>query len=250
MSFMEPKLGVNIDHVATLRQQRGTPYPDMVSVAQSVVDAGADQITMHLREDRRHVQDLDVFQVRKKVKTTLNFEMAMSKEMVDIALKLKPDWVCLVPEKRQELTTEGGLNVVKYSRTLDKVIQQLHKKKIKVSLFIEPDIKTVQRSLDLGANAVEIHTGRYCMATQKAFGKKSKQIEKVEFKKIIEAGKESLKLKLGTHAGHGFDYENVRSVVEKAIFTEYNIGHAIVCRSVEVGIRQAVREMIAALRAP
>jgi pyridoxine 5-phosphate synthase len=248
--FRVPRLGVNIDHIATLRQLRGTPYPDLMEAARIVERAGAHQITVHLREDRRHIQDADVFLLKRNLKITLNLEMSISPEIVKIAHRVNPDWVCLVPEKRQEVTTEGGLNVQKHKKTLAKIIQGFKKKKIKVSLFIEPDQKTVELAHALGADAVELHTGRYCMAAQKTLGKKSAAIEKSEFKRIQEAALAGHAIGIHVHAGHGFDLLNVRPVVALDLIEEYNIGHAIVCRAAIVGLDQAVREMLAAVQAP
>lgn len=210
--WLIPRLGVNIDHFATLRQLRGTPYPNLLEVAKCVEAAGAHQITVHLREDRRHIQDQDVFDLRKKIKGSLNLEMAVSPEIIKIANKVRPDWVCLVPEKRQEVTTEGGLDVVKMKKKLFSVIRDFKKKKIKVSLFIEPDLKGVSAAHELGADAIEIHTGKYCNATQKRLGRKSGAIEKSEVKRIEAAATLGQKLGVHVHAGHGFDLENVRKI--------------------------------------
>ena len=248
MSFA--RLGVNIDHVATLRQQRGEFYPETMRAAEVALATGAHQITIHLREDRRHIQDADVYALKKKLGIALNLEMAMSAEIVKIAHKVKPDWVCLVPEKRQEVTTEGGLDVKKFKKPLAKMIADFKKKKIKVSLFIEPSVKVVELSHELGADAVELHTGRYCMGMQKSLGKKSATVAKDEFKRIIESAKIGQKLGIHVHAGHGFDLENVRKVVAQDLIEEYNIGHSIVCRAAIVGLDQAVREMLAAIQAP
>ena len=248
--FLIPRLGVNIDHIATLRQLRNTPYPDLLEAAKIVEKAGAHQITVHLREDRRHIQDADVVALRKKIGIDLNLEMAMSAEIVKIAHKIRPDWVCLVPEKRQEVTTEGGLDVKKYKKTLGKRIADFQKKKIRVSLFVEPDLKVMELSHELGADAVELHTGRYCMGAQKAFGKKSAEVMKKEFGRIKAAAELGKKLGIHVHAGHGFDLENVRKVVALDLIEEYNIGHFIVCRAAIVGLDQAVKEMLAAVIAP
>ncbi len=245
---MKAKLGVNIDHIATLRQLRGTPYPDLLEAAMIVENAGAEQITVHLREDRRHIQDADVVLLRKHLKSSLNLEMAVSPAIVKFALKVKPDWICLVPEKRQEVTTEGGLNVEKHKKVIASIIQKAHANDINVSLFVEPSKKTVKLSAELGADAVEIHTGRYCMARQGAFKKNSEKIAAKELEKIIAAGLECKARGIHAHAGHGFDYENIHEVVKLGIFEEYNIGHAIVCRAVTVGLEQAVREMKEALQ--
>ncbi|MBU6154582.1 MAG: pyridoxine 5'-phosphate synthase [Bdellovibrionales bacterium] len=248
--WLIPRLGVNIDHFATLRQLRGTPYPDLVEVAKRVEAAGAHQITVHLREDRRHIQDRDVFELRKKIGISLNLEMAVSSEIVKIAHKVKPDWVCLVPEKRQEVTTEGGLDVLKMKKKLAPLLRDFRKKKIKVSLFIEPDVRVVAASHELGADAIEIHTGKFCNATQKRYGAKSASIKKKELKRIEDSAVLGQKLGIHVHAGHGFDLENVREVAAFGRIEEYNIGHFIVCRAALVGVDQAVREMISAIQAP
>jgi pyridoxine 5-phosphate synthase len=248
--WMLPKLGVNIDHFATLRELRGTPYPDLQDVAARVIRAGAHQITVHLREDRRHIQDADVFALRKQKLPSLNLEMAVSPEIIRIAHKVRPDWVCLVPEKRREVTTEGGLDVIRMKRSLGKVIEGFRKKKIRVSLFIEPDLKVVAASADLGADAVELHTGKYCNATQRRYGARSAAVAASELKRIREAAVLAKKSGVHAHAGHGFDARNVRKVAAFDLIEEYNIGHYIVCRAAVVGIDQAVREMVSAIQAP
>lgn len=255
-SFMSPRLGVNIDHVATLRQLRGTPYPDILEAAHCVARGGGEQITVHLREDRRHIQDEDVRLLRKYSRVPINLEMAVSPEMIRIACKISPDWVCLVPEKRREVTTEGGLNLAKTPTKTAQAIQKLKKAKLKVSCFIEPSLESVRLSHKLGADAVEFHTGRFCLATQGALGKSSVKIAVQELERLKKAATLAQTLGLGSHAGHGFDYVNVRPVVElenpdrSPLIVEYNIGHAIVCRSVFVGLERAVSEMVSAIRAP
>lgn len=248
--YLVPRLGVNIDHIATLRQLRGTPYPDLIEAAKIVERAGAHQITVHLREDRRHIQDADVYALKKKLNVSLNLEMAMSPGIVKIAHKVRPEWVCLVPEKRQEVTTEGGLDVKKSKAALSKLISDFRKKKIRVSLFIEPDLGVVKLAHELGAHAVELHTGRYCNAAQNRFGAKSGAVLKEEFKRIEASAKLCRTLGIHAHAGHGFDQSNVRKVVALDLIEEYNIGHSLVCRAVMVGLDQAVREMLSAVQAP
>ena len=243
-----PKLGVNIDHIATLRQLRNTPYPSLLEAANAVTEAGAGQITIHLREDRRHIQDADVFALKKKLKIDLNLELSMSSEIVAIAHKVKPDWVCIVPEKREEKTTEGGLDVIRYEQELGPMIAEFRKRKIKVSLFIEPSTKVVELSHKLGADAVEIHTGHYCNAAQKAYGADSARIKKEEFKRIVDSAKLGHKLGIHVHAGHGFDYMNVKPILKTGLFEEYNIGHSIVCRAAMVGLKQATREMLKVMK--
>lgn len=251
---MLPRLGVNIDHVATLRQLRGTAYPDILEAARLAEAGGAEQITVHLREDRRHIQDEDVKRLRAELKITLNLEMAVSPEIVRFACRVKPDWACLVPEKRREVTTEGGLDVERGAKRVGPVIKQLQKAGIRVSLFIEPSVRAVEMSRKLGAEAVELHTGRYCLAAQA--GPKSAAKAKLELARIRKAAERGRELGLNVHAGHGFDYENVRPVSalvdEKgaALIEEYNIGHAIVCRAALVGLERATREMLSAIVAP
>lgn len=245
-----PKLGVNIDHIATLRQLRRTPYPDLIHTAKLVEQAGADQITVHLREDKRHIQPEDVKQLRAHLKILLNLEMAFSDEMVKFALKVRPDWVCFVPEKRQELTTEGGLDLSKNSKMMAQAISRLKSSNIKTSCFIEPTIKSIHEARKLGADAVELHTGRFCLATQKGFGKKSQAVSKLELGRIKNSAQLAQSLGLGAHAGHGFDYVNVREVAALELIEEFNIGHSIVCRAALVGLPRAVREMVSAICAP
>lgn len=248
--WLLPRLGVNIDHVATLKRLRDTPYPDLIEVANQVAQAGAHQITVHLREDQRHIQEADVFLLRKKSALSLNLEMSLAPKIQKIALKVKPDWVCLVPEKRAERTTEGGLDVKKYQKSLAQFIKKCRAQNIKVSLFIEPSLSAVKLSHQLGAHAVELHTGRYANACQKAFGARSSKIKKETFKALREAAELAHRLGLGVHAGHGFDAQNIRAVAALDLVEEYNVGHFIVCRAVEVGMDQAVKEMLSAIQAP
>jgi len=250
---MLTQLGVNIDHIATLRQLRGTPYPDLLEAARIVEKAGAHQITIHLREDRRHIQDADVKLLRAKLKIPMNLEMAVSPEITRIAIKTKPEWACLVPEKRQEVTTEGGLDIAKNKKRIERTIAQLHRAKIKVSAFVEPSLNAVKLSHELGADAVELHTGRYCLATQSAGSAKKAS---AELERIRAASLLARKLGMRPHAGHGFDYENVRRVAaledenRGPLIIEYNIGHSIICRAALVGLERAVREMMAQILAP
>ena len=251
------RLGVNIDHIATLRQLRGTPYPDLLTAARMAEDAGAEQITVHLREDRRHIQDDDVLLLRKKLRVPLNLEMAVRPEMVRFARKVRPDWVCLVPEKRQEVTTEGGLDLTKNARETAKTVYALQKLGIRVSLFIEPTVRAVQKSADLLADAVELHTGSYCIATQKPKAKRSAAAVRRELGRVVSAAEEAVRLGLHAHAGHGLDYENIRAFSglmregsRLPLIEEYNIGHAIVCRAALVGMERAVREMVSAIATP
>ncbi len=231
------RLGVNIDHVATVRQARGVTYPDPVAAASIVELAGADGIVCHLREDRRHIQDRDLRLLRETIQTHLNLEMAATEEMIEIALSIRPDIVTLVPEKREELTTEGGLDVIKNARSLKKAIQRLRKGHIPVSLFVDPDKEQIEAAEEVGAEAIEIHTGHYCEA------KTSAQADK-ELKRILDAVGTASKGHLRIAAGHGLNYVNVRRIAEIKEIEELNIGHSIIARAVLVGLDRAVREMI------
>ncbi len=229
-------LGINIDHIATLRQQRGTRYPDPVAAAALAEDGGADQITVHLREDRRHIQDRDVHLLRKTVRTLLNLEMALSPEIIEIALDVRPDVVTIVPERRQELTTEGGLDVRKASKTLSKIIPRFRDAAVTVSLFLEPDVDAVRMARELGASAVEIHTGRYAGCAL--------QDQPAELQRIRTAAMAIAQNGMRVVAGHGLHYENTRSLVNAVPqIVEYNIGHSIIARAAFVGLGQAVTEM-------
>lgn len=228
-------LGVNIDHVATVREARKTFEPDPVMAATLAILGGADGITIHLREDRRHAQDRDLRLLREVVYCELNLEMAATEEMVRIAAQVKPDMVTLVPEKREELTTEGGLDVVGQKEHIKEIVKRLHDKGIPVSLFINPHIMDVDISKEIGADMIEIHTGLYANAK----GKKQEQ----ELHRIIEAVKVGNKLGLLVNAGHGLNYFNVRGVASIEGIRGLYIGHSIISRAVLVGIQRAVREM-------
>jgi pyridoxine 5-phosphate synthase len=236
-----PRLGVNIDHVATVRQARGVMYPDPVTAAAIVELAGADGVVCHLREDRRHIQDRDLRLLREMIQTRLNLEMAATEGMVRIALATKPDIVTLVPERREELTTEGGLDVIKFFKALKKATGRLRKGGLPVSLFIDPKKDQIKASEEVGANAIEIHTGHYCDA-------KTVAGEDEELKKILDAVGEASHRNLKIAAGHGLNYVNVRRIAEIKEIEELNIGHSIIARSVLVGLDRAVREMIALIR--
>ncbi len=235
------RLGVNIDHVATVRQARGVIYPDPVTAAGIVELAGADGIVCHLREDRRHIQDRDLRLLREVIQTRLNLEMAATEEMIRIALETKPDIVTLVPEKREELTTEGGLNVIKSFQSLKKAIQRLQKGEIPVSLFVDPRKDQIKASEGVGANVIEIHTGHYCDA-------KTQSEADEELKNILDAVGEASRCNLRVAAGHGLNYVNVSRIAEIKEIEELNIGHSIIARAVLVGLDRAVREMIALIR--
>ncbi|MFH1282595.1 MAG: pyridoxine 5'-phosphate synthase [bacterium] len=231
-----PKLGVNIDHIATLRQQRMIGEPDLIKAANIIIKSGADSITMHLREDRRHIQDRDVFALRNMPGLFINLEMAASKEILNIALNLKPNSVCIVPEKRKELTTEGGLDVVNNKNVLERYIKLLKNKWIFVSLFVDPLEKQIKAAYDIGADAVEIHTGSFANA-------EGKEVKQREFQKVLRASQLALKLGLKLHAGHGLDYFNVKPIASINGMRELNIGFSIISRSIFVGLERAVREM-------
>jgi pyridoxine 5-phosphate synthase len=230
------RLGVNIDHVATLRQARKGRYPDPVTAAALAELGGADQITLHVREDRRHVNDRDLEILRKTVNGRLNLEMAALEPMVTLAKLHRPDTVTLVPERREELTTEGGLDVVTGREEIRRVALALRDVGVEVSLFVDPDLEQVKASHRADAHAVELHTGRYCEA-------RAEPDRSRELSRIIEAAKAATKLGLRVAAGHGLDYWNVRPVAEVAEITELNIGYAIVCRAVLTGMERAVRDM-------
>ena len=234
------RLGVNVDHVATIRQARGGSEPDPVTAAALCELAGAEGITVHLREDRRHIQDRDLQLLRQTVQTSLNLEMAATAEMIRIALEVRPDCVTLVPEKRQELTTEGGLDVLGQSATLGVGIERLRQAGITVSLFVDPDPAQIRESARLKADCIEIHTGTYCAARGGA--------QAGELAKIAAAVRAGRALGLRVHAGHGLNYVNTRPVVALGGIEEFNIGHSIVSRAVLVGMERAVREMVALLR--
>lgn len=228
-------LGVNVDHVATVRQARGTAYPSVVEAAALAEKAGADSITVHLREDRRHIQDNDVAQLCAHSQTRVNLEMAITEEMLAIALKHHPYDVCLVPEKRQELTTEGGLDVAGQVKAVAAAATRLSEAGIRVSLFIDPDEKQVEAAREAGAPVVELHTGRYAELRGEA--------REDELERLREACERGHDLGLQINAGHGLHYDNVQPVARLPHMTELNIGHAIISRSIFVGLPAAVREM-------
>jgi pyridoxine 5-phosphate synthase len=230
------KLGVNIDHVATLRQARGTRYPSPVQAALLAEAAGADSITLHLREDRRHIQDADVFILRELLQTKMNLEMAVTDAMLAIALKVKPQDVCLVPERRQELTTEGGLDVVGQFAAVQTACQTLAAADIRVSLFIDADAQQLEAAQAAGAPVVEIHTGRYADAL-------TASAMQHELQRIVQAVEKGVSLGLAVNAGHGLHYHNVQAIAALPALEELNIGHAIVAQAVFVGWENAVREM-------
>ncbi|RMH37430.1 MAG: pyridoxine 5'-phosphate synthase [Nitrospirae bacterium] len=237
-----PRLGVNVDHVATLRQARGGSDPDPLYAAMLAELAGADGIVVHLREDRRHIQDRDLTLLKQIVRTKLNLEMAADDAIAKIALQVKPDMVTLVPERRQELTTEGGLAVHEQRERLKTMIQLLHDAGIAVSVFIDPDLNQVRAAHKIHADYIELHTGRY------ANTRRLKE-EQQEYEALAQAAKLAYKLGLGVSAGHGLNYHNVSHLTHIPEIVEFNIGHSIIARAVLVGLERAVREMKALLTA-
>lgn len=228
-------LGVNIDHVATIRMARGTDYPSVLEAARVAEEAGADAITVHLREDRRHIQDAEVEALCRQVSTRVNLEMAVTDEMLDIAVANRPADVCLVPEKRQELTTEGGLDVREHYRPVRAACERLAAAGIRVSLFVDPDADQLRAAADCGAPVVELHTGAYAEVEGAAQAR--------ELRRLAEAAAFGYSQGLQINAGHGLHYENVAPVVAIPELVELNIGHAIVARALFVGLGPAVREM-------
>lgn len=241
MTSNQPLLGVNIDHIATLRQARGVAYPDPVAGALICEQAGADGITLHLREDRRHIQDDDVYRLAKVITTRMNLEMAVTDEMVAIACDVKPAWVCFVPEKRQELTTEGGLDVIGNQDQIASAIQQLHQVGTQVSLFIDPELAQIDKSIALGADAIELHTGAYadyCLQHDQV--KISQEITRI---KTAVTHAHQAKASLLVNAGHGLTRDNVAPIANMGGIHELNIGHAIIADSVFMGLSEAVGAM-------
>ena len=230
-----PTLGVNIDHIATVRQARRTYEPDPVLAAKEAELGGADQITVHLREDRRHIQDDDVQRLAEAVQVRLNLEAACIEEMIQLALDIKPHQVCLVPEKREEVTTEGGLDIVHQKERIATATQRLNDAGILVSLFIDPEPEHVRLAHEIQAGAVELHTGCYANAAPDA--------RDAELQRLVAASKTTLELGLHLHSGHGLTYTNVQPIAQIQGMEELNIGHSIVARSVFTGIREAVKEM-------
>jgi pyridoxine 5-phosphate synthase len=231
------RLAVNVDHIATLRQARGINYPDPVAAAVLAELAGADGIVVHLRQDRRHIQDRDVYLLRKTVLSKLILEMAATDEMIKIAVDVKPDLVTLVPEKREELTTEGGLDIITHTATVEKAILALHEQQIPVSLFIDPDSDQIKKAREINADMIEIHTGAYCDA--------SNPTEKdAAFAAVIEAAKKAAQLNLGVNAGHGLCYNSIKKFKGLKEIDEFSIGHSIISRAAMVGMQQAVADMV------
>jgi pyridoxine 5-phosphate synthase len=245
------KLGVNIDHVATLREARyrGRAHgePDPIAAALQCEAAGVHGITAHLREDRRHILDRDVWALRKSIKTRLNLEMANEPEIVDIALKVKPDIICLVPEKRQEVTTEGGLDVVGNEKALTETRKKMSDAGIEVSLFIAPSIEQIDAAARVGAGFIELHTGAFAESFMDSFREDSGRTELQELMRLIAAANHAHSLGLKVNAGHGLNYENLSSLHQVPHMVELNIGHSIISRAVTVGLTEAVKEMLGAM---
>lgn len=231
------KLGLNVDHIATVRQARGGVEPDPVTAAAMGEIAGAEGITIHLREDRRHIQDRDLEILRRTVKTKLNLEMAATQEMVRIALRVKPEQVTLVPEKRQELTTEGGLDVILNQKLISDAVKRLRDDGIVVSLFMDPNQEQIKAANKTGTDYIEIHTGSYAEAT-------TWKDQEQELEKIDTAIKLARKVGMGVNAGHGLNYVNIKPLAALGGIEEYNIGHSIMARAMFVGIDRAVRDMV------
>lgn len=236
-----PKLGVNVDHVATLREARKAVEPDPVLAARIAEAAGCDSIVCHLREDRRHINERDLYLLRKTVKTRLNLEMSITKDIVEIALDVKPDEATLVPERRKELTTEGGLDCTKNKRMIANVINRLKKQQVIVSLFIDPKKNQIEAAKNLGAEFIELHTGEYANAE----GERNK---KAQLRRLIDSTRYAVDLGLRVNAGHGLNYNNVVRVASICGIEELNIGHSIISRAVFVGLDRAVKEMLALIK--
>ncbi|HNX32987.1 MAG TPA: pyridoxine 5'-phosphate synthase [Kiritimatiellia bacterium] len=230
------RLGVNIDHVATLRQARRTVYPSLVEAAALCEKAGAHGITIHLREDRRHIQDADVYALRKSLKTRMNLEMANNPDVVAVALTVKPDEVCMVPERREELTTEGGLDVAGQRDELAPVVASLRREGISVSMFIDPETHQVEAAAAVGAPYIELHTGAYANHTRSE--------RELELGRLIAAAQRAHELGLKVNAGHGLSLDNIGPILALPHLDTLNIGHSIVCRALFVGLEQSVREML------
>ncbi len=242
------KLGVNVDHVATLNQARyrGVPHgePSPVEAAECCIQSGAEGITAHLREDRRHIQDADVFAIRQAIRAPLNFEMANTDEMIGIALKLQPAWICVVPEKREELTTEGGLDVLGQRESLRSMITQMRNAGIRVSLFVDPELAVVEASSAIQADAVELHTGAFAECWHESDeALRSKAIDK-ETERLITAAEKAFELGLIVNAGHGLTVENIPQLKKVPRLNELNIGHSLISRAVMVGLPQSVKDFL------
>jgi len=233
--MLKPKLGVNIDHVATVRNARGDDYPSPLRAALLAQKSGADSITIHLREDRRHIKDNDLIKINEKLKIPLNLEMAPTMEMLKISLKNRPDYICIVPEKRTEITTEGGLNLKKNQKLLKKILKKFKDKKIRSSLFIEPKISDIKIAKDINADCVEIHTGKICNLLNK-----NKNIKK-EFIKIKTAVSYANRIGLEVHAGHGINFSSAKVLSKIKGIKEFNIGHFLIGESIFIGLKKTIK---------
>ena len=231
-----PRLGVNIDHVATIRNARGENYPSPLKAALTAEKFGANSITIHLREDRRHIKDHDLRDIIKKLKIPLNLEMAPTREMLKISLKYKPKYVCIVPEKRKEITTEGGLNLKKNQPFIKEIIRKLKKKRIRISLFLDPSIQDIKIAKKLNADCIEIHTGKFCNRHNKKLNTKR------EFKKIKKSVDYANKIGLEVHAGHGITFSSGKALFKIKGIKEFNIGHFIIGESIFVGIKDCIKK--------
>jgi pyridoxine 5-phosphate synthase len=229
-------LGVNIDHIATLRQSRGTRFPDPVQAAMIAEEAGADGITLHLREDRRHIQERDVRMINDVILTRMNYEMAITDFMLEFAEVIRPQHVCFVPEKREELTTEGGLSVIGHDQKIAVALTRMEQMGAEVSIFIDPDCKQIKAAYDLGARTIEIHTGKYADALESA-------VRAQELLRVEEAAYFAHDLGIKVNAGHGLNYQNVKAIAGIDVINELNIGHAIICRALFTGLKQAIIDM-------
>ncbi|MDB4157675.1 pyridoxine 5'-phosphate synthase [Candidatus Pelagibacter sp.] len=229
------RLGVNIDHVATVRNARGSLHPDPVSIAKHVMECGAHSITIHLREDRRHIRDLDVVEICKNKKIITNLEISLNEEIIKIALKNKPSFICIVPEKRKEITTEGGLNLSKNLTKIQKIIKKFKKKKIRTSLFIDPNLKDIKIAKELNADCIELHTGKISDLI------KNKKNYTNEYKKIKKCCEVAKKIGLGVHAGHGLDYKTTAILSKLKQIEEFNIGHFIIGESIIYGLKNTIK---------
>ena len=230
------RLGVNIDHVATIRNARGENYPDPLKAALTAEQSGADSITIHLREDRRHIRDHDLRVIKKKIQIPLNLEMAPTREMLKIALQHKPNYVCIVPEKRAEVTTEGGLNLYRKKQLLKRIVNTFKKNNIRVSLFVEPKISDIALSKKFGADCVEIHTGKYCNLYN------NKKRTKSEFLRIKKSATFADKIGLEAHAGHGLNYKTAYMISKIKYISELNIGHFIIADSLFISLKNSIKK--------
>ena len=232
------RLGINIDHVATIRNARAEIYPDPLRAALEAEKSGANSVTVHLREDRRHIRDYDLRSIKKKLKIPLNLEIAPTNEMLNIAIKNKPNFVCIVPEKRRELTTEGGLNILRKKKILKKIVSKLKKNKIRISLFIEPLLSNVELAFMLGVDCVELHTGTFC----NLFNKKNKKKTEDVYNKLEQCASYAKNLGLDVHAGHGLTYRSAYQISRIEEISEFNIGHFIVAESIFIGLKNSIKQ--------